>query len=127
MKGKAEHSLERIFSTCQTISNHIVNIPETIGLLNNKHFNLMIPNATFINTGRGAQVVECDLIKALKTEPARTAVLDVTYLEPVERDSEFLKMDNVILTSHIAGSMCNEVVRMSLYMAEEFVRYEKGE
>lgn len=125
--GVEKCSLIEVFSSCQTISCHIANIPETVGMLNKEHFSRMLPSATFINTGRGAQVVEKDLIAALKEVPGRTAVLDVTEPEPVEPDSEFLKIDNVFLTSHIAGSMSNEVERMSIYMAEEFFRFLKGE
>lgn len=124
--GVRKCTLHEIFSQCQTISNHIANLPATVGMLNKECFDLMLPNATFINTGRGAQVVEKDLIKALKDVPTRTAVLDVTEPEPLPADSELLKMDNVIITSHIAGSMGNEVARMGEYMAEEFERYIQG-
>lgn len=124
--GVCKCSLSEIFSSCHTISCHIANLPETVGIIKYEHFNRMLPNATFINTGRGAQVVEKDLIEALKEIPSRTAVLDVTYPEPVEPDSEFLSMDNVILTSHIAGSMGKEVERMSMYVAEEFERFING-
>ena len=73
-------------------------------MLNGSLFSLMKPNATFINTGRGAQVVEADLIDALKAEPNRVALLDVTMPEPPKPDSLFYKMDNVFLSPHIAGS-----------------------
>ncbi len=125
--GVRKASLPEIFSQCQTISNHIANLPATVGMLHGEHFDRMLPNATFINTGRGAQVVEEDLIKALKAVPTRTAILDVTDPEPPVQDSELYKMENVILTSHIAGSMGREVERMGSYMIEEFVRYIRGE
>lgn len=125
--GVLKAGLEEIFSTCQTISNHIANLPETVGMLNKEHFSKMLTNATFINTGRGAQVVEADLIDALKKCPDRTAVLDVTDPEPVREDSELLKLENVFLTSHIAGSSGRELARMSRYMLDEFIRFEKGE
>jgi phosphoglycerate dehydrogenase-like enzyme len=96
-------------------------------MLNGRLFDKMAGNATFINTGRGAQVVEKDLIKALKEVPTRTAVLDVTYPEPPKPGSELYKMDNVILTSHIAGSMNKEIERMGCFVADEFIRYIKGE
>ena len=124
--GVSKHCLADIFSTCQTISNHLANKPETVGILNRQHFSAMLPNATFINTGRGAQVVERDLIDALKAAPARSAVLDVTWPEPPEKGSGLLALDNVFLTPHIAGSMSNEVERMAVYMLEEFMRYQNG-
>jgi len=125
--GVRKTELVDLFAGCDTISNHLANLPATVGMLNKEHFDRMLPHATFINTGRGAQVVEADLIKALREVPTRTAVLDVTDPEPVEPGSELLKLDNVILTPHIAGSMNREVARMGLYMAEECGRYLSGE
>jgi len=125
--GVKKAELDEIFSTCQTISNHMANLPATVGILNKKHFDLMKENATFINTGRGAQVVENDLAEALKSVPARTAVLDVTVNEPLEPDSPLLTLPNVFLTPHIAGSSGDELARMAEYMLDEFERYEKDE
>lgn len=121
--GVRKTDLLDIFTNCDTISNHLANLPATEGMLHKEHFDRMQPHATFINTGRGAQVVEADLIRALKEVPTRTAVLDVTFPEPVRPDSDFLNMDNVFLTPHIAGSMNREIARMGHYMAEECERY----
>lgn len=111
--------LDTIFSECQTISNHIANVPETVGMLNYKYFTKMKKNATFINTGRGAQVVEGDLVRALLEEPDRTAVLDVTWPELPLPESALLRMPNVFLTPHIAGSMQRETARMGAFMEQE--------
>lgn len=124
--GVEKTSLAEVFAQCQTISSHIANLPATVGILDGTCFDLMLPNATFINTGRGAQVVEADLIEALKAVPTRTAILDVTDPEPPAPGSELLRLDNVVLTTHIAGSMGREVERMGAYMAEEFVRHIEG-
>lgn len=125
--GIRKASLAYIFENCQTISNHIANLPETVGMLNYDLFRRMKENATFINTGRGAQVVEADLIRAMKEAPCRTAVLDVTDPEPPEEGSELYTMNNVFLTPHIAGSLGAECFRMGEYVAEEAVRYTNGE
>jgi len=61
-------TLAEIFSQCQTISNHIANLPTTLGILNMEYFSKMLPNATFINTGRGAQVVEKERQKMTDAE-----------------------------------------------------------
>ena len=119
-------SLERIFSECQVISNHLANNPQTVGMLNYDLFKLMKPNATFLNTGRGAQVVEADLTKALTEKPDAVAVLDVTFPEPIQEDNPLLALDNVYLTPHIAGSQADEVHRMAEYMIEEFKSFTKG-
>ncbi len=119
-------SLERIFSECTVISNHLANNPQTVGMLNGKLFGRMMKNAAFINTGRGAQVVEADLIAAMEAEPQRVALLDVTLPEPPEADSKLYTMPNVFLSPHIAGSLGNEVSRMGEYMCDEFMRVENG-
>lgn len=122
--GAKRASLEEIFSTCQIISNHVANLPATVGMIDGKLLHSMLPNAAFINTGRGAQVVESELIAALKAYPDRTALLDVTWPEPPQEGSEFYTLPNVFLTPHIAGSQNNEWARMALYMVEEFERTE---
>ncbi len=111
-------TLEWIFENCETISNHIANLPQTVGMLQYAHFSKMKPTATFINTARGAQVVEDDMIKALQEVPTRCAYLDVTWPEPPVETSPLYTMDNVFLTPHIAGSKNKECGRMGEYMVD---------
>ena len=125
--GVRKVELAELFEQCQTISNHLANNEKTRGMLDYALFSRMKPGATFINTGRGAQVVEEDLCRALREEPGRTAVLDVTCPEPVEEGHPFYSLPNVVLTPHIAGSMADEVGRMGGYMRDAFLSYEKGE
>lgn len=118
--GVRKAPLDEIFATCQTVSNHLANNAQTRGMLGHALFSRMLPNATFINTGRGAQVVEADLVRALEEAPDRTAVLDVTWPEPPEEGSPLYSLPNVFLTPHLAGSSGNEVRRMGEAMLEEF-------
>jgi phosphoglycerate dehydrogenase-like enzyme len=124
--GVEKCDLETIFRECLIISNHLANNEQTQGIMNYKHFSKMRPNAVFINTGRGAQVVESDLVRALSEVPTRTAVLDVTWPEPVEEGHPFYTLDNVFLTPHIAGSIGDEVARMGQYMKEEYEKFASG-
>lgn len=125
--GAEKVTLDALFSRCDTISNHIANLPETVGMLRYEHFSRMKKNATFINTGRGAQVVEEDLLRALIEEPDRTAILDVTDPEPPFENSKLYNLPNIFLTPHIAGSSGNEVRRMGEYMLEEYRRGARNE
>ena len=120
-------SLETIFRECQVVSNHLANNEQTKGMLDGKLFETMLPYSTFINTGRGAQVVETDLITVLKERPDMTALLDVTFPEPPESDSELYTLPNCILTPHIAGSAGNEVRRMGEYMKAEYENFIQNE
>lgn len=119
-------SLEEIFATCQVVSNHLANNAATQGMLRRQHFESMLPYATFLNTGRGAQVVEDDLAVVLKERSDLTAVLDVTFPEPPLPGHAFYALPNCVLTPHIAGSIGNEMQRMAEYMLEEYCRYTTG-
>jgi phosphoglycerate dehydrogenase-like enzyme len=124
--GVKKVTLLELFRECQVVSNHLANNDQTKGMLDGKLFESMLPYATFINTGRGAQVVEQDLIRVLKDRPDLTAILDVTYPEPPEPESPLYTLENCILTPHIAGSSGNEVRRMGEYMKEEFQSFLQG-
>ena len=119
-------SLEELFSSCSVISNHLANNPQTKGMLDYSLFSRMKKNSTFINTGRGAQVVEDDLVRVLTERPDIVALLDVTDPEPPKAEHPFHELANCILTPHIAGSMGDEPRRMAEYMAEEYKRICEG-
>lgn len=119
-------SLPELFESCHVISNHLANNPQTVGMINKSCFDRMADDAVFLNTGRGAQVVEADMISALKEKPGRAAVLDVTWPEPPEKGSELYTMSNIILSPHIAGSLGSEIARMGEYMLDEFTLYYSG-
>ena len=125
--GVKKASLEKLFSECDVISNHLANVPATVGIIKGELFSLMKPNATFINTGRGAQVDEAGMLSVLAKREDISAVLDVTIDEPPVKDSDLYRLKNVFLTPHIAGSQGCEVSRMAEYMLDEFRRFLSGE
>ena len=121
--GVTKCSLETLFSECQVVSNHLADNEQTKGILDKRLFQQMLPYATFLNTGRGAQVVEADLVQVLRNRPDLTAVLDVTFPEPPQSDSELYTVPNCILTPHIAGSSGREVYRLGDYMKREYENF----
>jgi phosphoglycerate dehydrogenase-like enzyme len=125
--GVDKVSLEELFAQSYVVSNHLPNLEALRGMLDGALFECMRPEATFINTGRGAQVLEADLIRVLQSRPDLTALLDVTFPEPPEQDSPFYTLPNVRLSTHVAGSLGDEVVRMADYAIDEFQRWEKSE
>jgi phosphoglycerate dehydrogenase-like enzyme len=126
LEVKKCETLEDLFSSCFVISNHLANNKQTEKMIQYKHFSLMDDHGVFINTGRGQQIIEEDLVRAFAEKPGRTALLDVTWPEPVEKGHPFFTMKNIILTPHIAGSSGKEVARMGDYMAGEFERFLDG-
>ncbi len=125
--GVTAADLPTIFSECTVISNHLPNLPSLCKTINSELFDRMMPYSTFINTGRGAQVDEDALCKKLVEDPTITAILDVTFPEPPDADSALLKLPNVLMTPHFAGSSGREVCRMAHYMVEEAARVTKGD
>jgi phosphoglycerate dehydrogenase-like enzyme len=124
--GVEKVSLEELFSRAYIVSNHIPDLPSTKKVLGAPLFDSMREGATFINTGRGAQVDEAGLIQALKQRPDLTALLDVTYPEPPDAESELWTLPNVWISPHVGGSVGDEVVRMADCMIEEFRSWESG-
>lgn len=121
--GVEKCGLAELFSRAFVVSNHLANNAQTQGMLTYSLFQVMRKNAVFINTGRGAQVIEEDLVKILRERPDITALLDVTYPEPPIPDHPFYTLPNCLLTPHIAGSAGNEVRRMGALMCEECISY----
>jgi Phosphoglycerate dehydrogenase and related dehydrogenases len=120
--------LDEIFRQCDVVSLHTPWLKETEGMIQGRHFEMMKPNATFLNTARGAVVRENELIEVLQRRTDLTAWLDVTYpKEPPVEGSPLWTMPNVILTPHIAGSQDRECRRMGRLMIDEFDRWNRGE
>ena len=121
--GVQKCTLPELFSHSFVISNHLANNEKTRQIFNYSLFSRMQENAVFINTGRGAQVVEDDLVRILAERPDLTALLDVTDPEPPVAGHPFYSLPNCILTPHIAGSAGDEVARMGDYMVEQYRAY----
>jgi phosphoglycerate dehydrogenase-like enzyme len=119
-------SLEEAFRSGFIVSNHLANLPETRGMLTPALFESMQPHATFINTGRGATVDEPGMLEVLARRTDLTALLDVTEPEPPLPDSPIYRLENVLLSPHIAGSIDREVLRQADYMLEEYQRLRSG-
>ena len=116
-----------IFAQCDVVSNHLANLPATVGIMKRAYFLSMKPFATFINTGRGPQLDERDLYDALTAVPTRTALLDVMTDEGNSVTNPLNALPNCLITPHIAGSAGQELWRMAEYMVDEFERMRRGE
>jgi len=119
-------TMEEAFVAGYVVSNHLPNLPELKGVLNGKLFSSMRRDATFINTGRGAQVNEAELAQVARERPDITALLDVTDPEPPEANNPFFDLPNIQLSTHMAGALNNEVRRQGDFVIAEFERYAAG-
>ncbi len=94
--------LDEILKKADIITIHVPVTEETRGMFNLAKFALMKKSAVLVNTSRGPIVKTQDLISALKNGMIAGAGLDVYEQEPPPPDFELLRMDNVILSPHIA-------------------------
>jgi len=124
--GVRKASLDEIFATCIVVSNHLADLPGTVGIIKREHLLSMQPYSTFINTGRGPQLCEDDLYDMLLLNPTRTALLDVMTDEGNSDTNRLNKLANCLITPHIAGASGLEVRRMGDYMIEAYDQYVAG-
>ena len=84
-------------------------LPTTRSMLAMPQFKQMKPTAALVNTGRGELVNEDDLAEALRTGIIRHAALDVFGMvnvfdaEGFPTDHPLFKLDNVLLSPHVAA------------------------
>jgi len=76
---------------------------QTIGILNRETFTALRQGAYVINAGRGEQLVEEDLLRALRSGQICGAMLDVFCKEPLASDHPFWGEERVTVTPHIAS------------------------
>jgi len=100
---------------------------ETYKMIGENEINLMKRTAYLINISRGAVIDHIALVKALKEGRIAGVALDVFHEEPLPTDDPILKLDNVILTPHIAAFTKEAREKLSITAAEEVIRVLKGE
>ena len=101
--GILHTSLEELLRQSDFISLHCALTPETKDLLNSNNLPLIRSDAYIINTARAALIEEAALMNVLQNRKIAGAALDVFWKEPLPQDHPLIKLDNVLLTPHIAG------------------------
>jgi len=94
--------LDEVIARADVLSCHLPATAQTRHFVNASLLASMRPGAMFINVGRGAAVDEEALAAALESGHLGGAALDVREQEP-PRPGRLEKLDNVILTPHVAG------------------------
>jgi D-3-phosphoglycerate dehydrogenase len=120
------YELEELLRGSDFISLHVPLTDETFHMIGEKEFSLMKKNAIIINTCRGKVIDEKSLYKALRNSIISGAGLDVLETEPPEKDNPLLKMENVVVTPHVAWYSEDSIERLKVQGMDEVVRVLKG-
>jgi D-3-phosphoglycerate dehydrogenase len=95
--------LDEVYGASDYLSLHVGLTPQTQNMINAESVKKMKRGVRLVNCARGELIDEAALAAALQEGQVAAAALDVFVKEPL-KDSPLQKMDNVILTPHIAGS-----------------------
>jgi len=98
----------------------------TRGMIDGAALERMRPTARLINVGRGALVVEDDLIEALRAGRIAGAALDVFEDEPLPEPSPLWDLPNVIVSPHMSGDVVGWRTELVRLFADNLGRYVAG-
>jgi glyoxylate reductase len=118
-------TLEKLLEEADIVSLHVPLLDSTHHLINEKTLGYMKPSAFLINTSRGPVIDEKALVTALKNKTICGAGLDVFEFEP-KIVSGLKKMNNVVLTPHIASARISVRDDMARLAAQSIIDFFEG-
>ncbi|MFW6437806.1 MAG: hydroxyacid dehydrogenase [Armatimonadota bacterium] len=95
--------LNALFERSDHVTVHAPRLPTTEKMIGDEQLSLLRDGATLVNTSRGSVIDHDALFKHAQARRIHVC-LDVTTPEPLEPDSPFRQLDNVIITPHVSGS-----------------------
>ncbi|MBL8323589.1 MAG: glyoxylate/hydroxypyruvate reductase A [Rubrivivax sp.] len=101
--GRGGPPLQAQLAAHEIVVNLLPLTPQTRGLLDARFLAAMPPSAALVNLGRGAHVVDADLLAALDSGHLRHAVLDVFHAEPLPAAHRFWRHPRVTMLPHAAA------------------------
>lgn len=119
--------LSTLLRESDIVSLHARLTPETRHLIGRRELEQMKPSAALVNTARSGLIDEVALIDALSTRRIMGAALDVFDVEPLPPDHPLLKLDNVTLAPHLAGSTIDAFRNSPRLFAGHLARFLRGE
>jgi len=109
----------------QVLVNVLPLTRETRGILDARAFSAMPRGGYVVNIGRGAHVVDQDLIAALDSGQLAGAMLDVFEQEPLPAGHPFWRHPGIIVTPHVAAPTL--AAEAQTQIADTIRRIERGE
>jgi D-3-phosphoglycerate dehydrogenase / 2-oxoglutarate reductase len=125
--GCTPANFDELLSASDLVTLHCPSNEKTKYMINAQSLGKMKDGAMLVNTSRGTLVKTDDLISALQSGKISAAALDVTDPEPINPDNPLVKMDNVIINSHIASASEGAVHKLRTGVAQIVALAVKGE
>ena len=119
-------TFNKLIAQSDIISIHVPHTDETNQMFNMKIFRKMKKTSFLINTSRGKVVNEKDLVVALKQKIIEGAGLDVFETEPISKNHQFLKLENVVLAPHVGSSTKETRTKMAKITVKNLILGIKG-
>lgn len=119
-------SLEELIRHSDYVSLHCPLTDETRHLIGAAQLAQMKPSAYLINMARGPIIDQPALYQALVTRQISGAAVDVLEQEPPDPDDPLLKLDNILITPHIASWTVEAVVQLRRETAANVVTVLQG-
>jgi glyoxylate reductase len=119
--------LDALLRESDFVSLHVPLTPHTHHLIGRRELGLMKPSASLINTSRGPVVDQEALCEALRSGRIASAGLDVAEVEPVPAGDPLLRLDNLVLTPHVASASVATRTRMADMAADAILAVLQGE
>lgn len=117
-----------IYARADVITNNMKQNETNVAMFSKEAFEQMAKRPLFINMGRGASVVEADLVAALDSGKLRGCALDVLADEtPDLANHPLVGRDNVIITPHAAFYTTTSIIKLQQISCDNIVYYLKGE
>jgi phosphoglycerate dehydrogenase-like enzyme len=120
-------ALHEMLAECDYVVIALPLTAETIHLIGLAELKAMKQTAYLINIARGPIVDEAALVEALRRNWIAGAGLDVFEQEPLPADSPLWKLENVLISPHVAGFTPRYDERATALFAENLGRYLSGE
>ena len=120
-------SLDALLPHVDVLTCHTPLTPETRHMINARTLGLMKRGAVYVNTSRGGVQDEHALFEALTRGQLGAAGIDVFEEEPCPVDNPLLNLDNVVLSTHMAGVTKEATARASVQVTSEMLRVLRGE
>ena len=118
---------EQIYNEADLISLHLPLTSLTKNMIRREQLLSMKSDAMIINTSRGGIINERDLHDVMVAGHLSGAAIDVFEHEPIDPTNPLSKMDNVVLTPHIAGITWDTWSRRAKFAYSNMQRVWKGE